>query len=172
MAEQLFDIIFKSETLDGVEASAAQENLAKLFKLPVEKIAKQFFSQPCYLKKSLNRETASKYQAALKKAGLKIYIKEQKQETLAKAQEGTSEPTQTVETKSEATEETYGFSLAPMEGMLLKPNEKKTSIINDLDLSAYSLAAQEGYLVDPQELPPRDFPLIEIPDLNLVPMDK
>jgi hypothetical protein len=171
VTEQLFDIIFKGETLDGIEALDAQVNLAKLFKQPTDKIAKQFFSQPCYLKKSLNRETAAKYQAALKKAGLKIYIKEQ-QESPNKAQKEKPEASQTVETQSSSTEETYGFSLAPMSGPLLKPSEKKVSIINDLDLSAYSLAAQKGYLVDPQELPARDYPLIEIPDLYLIPMDR
>jgi hypothetical protein len=171
VAEQLFDIIFKGETLVGVEAIDAQVNLAKLFKQPSDKIAKQFFSQPCYLKKSLNRETAAKYQAALKKAGLKIYLKEQ-QAVPVKTEAVTSAATAIDNEHTPVEEETYGFSLAPMEGPLLKPSEKKPSIISELDLSAYSLATQEGYLVDPQELPPREYPLIEIPDLYLVPMEK
>ena len=171
MAEQIFDIIFKGETLAGITALDAQVNLAKLFKQPTDKIAKQFFSQPCYLKKSLNRETVAKYQAALKKAGLKIYIKAQ-QAVPSNAEEVPTTRTQTTDREPSSTEEIYGFSLAPMEGPLLKPSEKKPSIVNILDLSAYSLASQEGYLVDPQELPPRDYPLIEIPDLDLIPMER
>jgi hypothetical protein len=171
VTEQLFNIIFKGETLHGIEVLDAQVNLAKLFKQSTDKIAKQFFSQPCYLKKSLNRDTAAKYQVVLKKAGLKIYIKEQ-QQTPNKPQEENPETSQTVDTQSSPTEETYGFSLAPMNGPLLKPSEKKVSTINNLDLSAYSLTVQKGYLVDPQELPARDYPLIEIPDLYLIPMDK
>jgi hypothetical protein len=172
VAEQLFDIIFKGETLDGISSPEAQANLAKLFKQPVEKITTQFFSQPCYLKKSLTRETAAKYQAALKKAGLKIYIKEQKQQSEAVPTQAKAEPSTIENTAETVQEEGYGFSLAPMEGMLLKPTEKKSTSVTELDLSAYSLASQEGYLVDPQELPPRDYPLVEIPDLNLIPMEK
>ena len=172
VADQLFDIIFKGETLAGIEAIDAQVNLAKLFKQPSDKIAKQFFSQPCYLKKSLNRETAAKYQAALKQAGLKIYIKEQQAAPVKTAIVTAANPPAINNEQSPLEEETYEFSLAPMEGPLLKPSEKKPSIISELDLSAYSLATQEGYLVDPQELPAREYPLIEIPDLYLVPMEK
>jgi hypothetical protein len=171
VAEQVFDIIFKGETLDGITASDAQVNLAKLFKQPIEKISKQFFSQPCYLKKSLNRDIAAKYQAALKKAGLKIYIKEQ-QVVSSKTEEALPPKNQTTSDKPPSTKECYDLSLAPMEGTLLKTSEKKSSIVNMLDLSAYSLASQKGYLVDPQELPPKDYPLIEIPALNLVPMER
>jgi hypothetical protein len=171
MAEQIFDIIFKGETLDGITLFDAQVNLAKLFKQPTEIISKQFFSQPCYLKKSLNRETAAKYQVALKKAGVKIYIKEQ-QIVSSEAKETSTTRNQTIDKEPSSTEESYNFSLAPMEGSLLKPSERRPSIVNMLDLSAYSLAAQKGYLVDPQELPTKDYPLLEIPDLNLVPMEK
>jgi hypothetical protein len=172
VADQLFDIIFKGETLAGIEVIGAQVNLAKLFKQPSDKIAKQFFSHPCYIKKSLDRETAAKYQAALKQAGLKTYIKEQ-QAAPVKTAIVTAASTPAINNeKSLAEEETYGFSLAPMEGPLLKPSERKPSFTSELDLSAYSMATQEGYLVDPQELPPKEYPLIEIPNLYLVPMGK
>ncbi len=179
MEQPLFDIIFKGETLEGVDAFTAQQNLAALFKQPVEKIANQFFSQPCYLKKSLSKENAAKYQTVLRKAGVKIYIKEQKPKPASteepQANSADNELTtsnNSAETSSQTTpEEKYGLSLAPMEGELLKKSEKKVSIVNEMDLSAYSLAAQEGYLVDPTELPPREYPLIEIPDLHLVPME-
>ncbi len=181
MAEQLYNIVFKGETLDGVDQTTAQDNLAKLFKLPADKIGTQFFSQPCYLKKSLDKDTAAKYQAALKKAGLKIYIKAQKPEAEPQTSTAAENPItsqapveqnapQQEDQQETQQEEPYGLSLAPMEGNLLKQTEQKASVISELDLSAYSLAAQDGYLVDPQELPPRDYPLIEIPDLELVPL--
>ena len=176
VTEQLYNIVFKGETLDGVDQASAQANMAKLFKLSTAKINQQFFSQPCYLKKSITKATAAKYQAALKKAGLKIYIKPQTTEQVvanAPLQTNSTTPEQAPPPLAQPTTEsepTYGLSLAPMEGNLLKQSEQKPSIIKELDLSAYSLAAQEGYLVDPQELPNRDYPLIEIPDLQLIPL--
>ena len=76
MPEQLFDIYFRGEALDGFAPQQVQQNVAKLFKASPEKVQQLFSGKVVALKKSLDKATALKFQTVLKNAGAKIYIKQ------------------------------------------------------------------------------------------------
>ncbi len=74
MVEQKFHIVFKGKIVRGVDPAVAQNNLAKLFKLPAEKVSLLFDGSERVLKKSLPMDKANQYRSVLKKAGIKVAL--------------------------------------------------------------------------------------------------
>lgn len=69
MSGDLYLIQFQGDIADGFSIGDVKHNLAALFKAPPEKIEKLFSGTPAVIRKNVDRATALKYQAAMKKAG-------------------------------------------------------------------------------------------------------
>jgi len=74
MADADYAVIFQGRIADGADAAAVRANMAKLFKADEARIEKMFSGQKVVIKKGLDAETASKYKAALGKAGALVEI--------------------------------------------------------------------------------------------------
>lgn len=69
MNQQLYDLIYKGEVVEGADTTRVRENLARLFKTQGAGIDRLFSGQPVLVKRGVDRQTAIKYQTAMKKAG-------------------------------------------------------------------------------------------------------
>jgi len=69
-----FNLVVAGELVPGASPEAVKNNLAKLFKLPVEKAEVLLNATPRTLQKEVDQATAMKWRAALQRAGLKSSI--------------------------------------------------------------------------------------------------
>jgi hypothetical protein len=65
----MFELIFEGEIVPGVALDAVKGNMQQLFKASAEQITAMFSGQKVVLKNKLDKPTALKYQAVLKKNG-------------------------------------------------------------------------------------------------------
>lgn len=70
----LYDVYFKGETLEGFQEADVRASLQALFNAPASKIDQMFCGKAVIVKKNVDKTTAIKYQNALKKAGAKPLI--------------------------------------------------------------------------------------------------
>ena len=70
MSQIKFQIIVSGQLVEGVDINTAKNNVAKLFKTDISKVATMFSGQPVTIKKDLDENTTRQYMLALKKAGL------------------------------------------------------------------------------------------------------
>ncbi|PID42309.1 MAG: hypothetical protein CSB48_11030 [Proteobacteria bacterium] len=89
MDQVAFELVFEGQIVDGVALETVKANMARLFKASDEKIGKMFSAGRIVLKNRLDKATALKYQAVLRKNGAicKIAI-------MKPADSGPSSPTQ------------------------------------------------------------------------------
>lgn len=85
MSGEKYDLVFKGEAVKGVSVDTAKQNLAKLFKLSELKVESLFTGKPVTLKRGLDLDTANKYRVAIKKAGARVNLVEQKGASAAAA---------------------------------------------------------------------------------------
>ena len=74
MDNQTFKVVFKGKTVRGVDADNAQARFAKLFKLSPDKAAVFFDGKTRVLKKALPMEKANHFRSVLKKAGIRVSL--------------------------------------------------------------------------------------------------
>jgi hypothetical protein len=70
MSEQNVQIVVDGTLVEGAAPEQVKQRVAQLFKTTVDKVEPMFSGKPFAVKKGLDLETARKYQAALKQAGL------------------------------------------------------------------------------------------------------
>ncbi|NRB41854.1 MAG: hypothetical protein HRU20_25835 [Pseudomonadales bacterium] len=136
MSEQLFDIYFKGEALEGFPIAQVQQNVARLFKASPEKTQQLFSGKVLALKKNLDKTTAIQFQSALKKAGAKIYIKPaQTPPEKAPAKETAEKATTATDQSSASVKQTPGFNILPVGSDILTQAEKPPIDAANIDTS-------------------------------------
>lgn len=75
MDQQLYDIHFSGQLVDGVSPESAQTKLAALFNSSPDNIARIFNGKTQALKRAVNQADALKYKAAFHQAGLVVSFK-------------------------------------------------------------------------------------------------
>ena len=74
MSEELFEVAFSGQIHDGADLEQVKAKVGKMFKADDAKIATMFSGKRLLIKRNLDREAATKYRAAFKKAGAKCEI--------------------------------------------------------------------------------------------------
>lgn len=69
MSEQTYDVILEGMCRPGTNLNEVKANIARLFRLQMDKVDKLFKGKPAIIKKGLDLALARKYQSAVKKAG-------------------------------------------------------------------------------------------------------
>jgi hypothetical protein len=69
MALELYQIVFSGEVAGGWDVNTVKNNLSRLFKADPKVIDTLFIGHPAVIKQGLDRDTATKYVAALASAG-------------------------------------------------------------------------------------------------------
>jgi len=74
MSDELFEVAFSGQIRDGADLEQVKEKVGKMFKADEAKIATMFSGKRLLIKRNLDREAATKYRAAFKKAGAKCEV--------------------------------------------------------------------------------------------------
>ena len=78
MAGSTFDVSFSGQLIDGADLTQVKNNVAKLFKTEVQNIEVMFSGKRVVIKRNLDQQTATKYQAVMKNAGAMCELTENK----------------------------------------------------------------------------------------------
>ncbi|MFW2372709.1 MAG: hypothetical protein ACN4GM_06265 [Gammaproteobacteria bacterium] len=75
MSNDLFEVAFSGGIADGADPAQVRANIGKMFKADEAKLNQLFSGSRVVIKKNIDRQTAMKYQAAMKKAGAICEVK-------------------------------------------------------------------------------------------------
>lgn len=190
MSEEKFDLMFSGELVPGYELAQVKKNIQLLFRIDAAKTEILFSGRAIALKKGLDAETANKYRVAIKKAGARVAVSTS-EANAAKPQPATAEKTRP--TVPPDVPVAPGFSgdravqspaqpvpRAPMEvpkyeiadaGADMLPLEYRLPLPEvDIDVSALSVAPQEGNLVREGEIARPKVTPVNVPDMEVAPV--
>ena len=163
MSEQKFQVVVNGELADDSPLEQTKQRVATLFKTTADKISPMFSGQRVSIKKGLDQQTAEKYQAALKQAGLIAIIEptaEPAQQPSSNLDNADIAPTgSTIDqtpTATDANIDTSGISMAEA-GETIRQHEPITA--PDIDVSSIAMAETGESL--------REHEAISEPDINI-----
>jgi len=107
MTETLFNVVYKGKILEGFDLDQVTRNVAKVFRISLEKAAQIVKSKHTILKLKIDMATAKRYKAILVEAGLHVDLKLPEPEPLQVEQPVTDTPsaTQTASPDKQVAEE-------------------------------------------------------------------
>lgn len=191
-ANALFDIVFRGDILPGQNIMQVKQRLAQLFKTDEAKINVLFSGAATPLKRNLDKTTADKYAAMLRKVGADVQVTAAGKVSAKKAPKRESRPTtvarspspivkpqtlqerlaaQELERKetvpAEPAEEPSKFTLAPVGSDVLKPEERSYIKPVEVDTSELSLRESGADLLDDNEKTAIETVQIDVSELML-----
>lgn len=176
MSEPTFQIVFRGKILAGFDREQVRANLSRLFKIEPARVDAMLDAPKIVLKTGLGKDAASRYQEALRQAGIMVAVVGEAAPTAAAAT--VAAPTATATTReiapvpergsdapgsspAEAPRElpTSGLTLAEPGVQLLPPQERKKV---EFDTSGLSLAQPGVILVEKRPVVAPDFDLSDM----------
>ena len=101
MSEQLFEVAFSGEIIEGASLEQVKAKVGAMFKADEAKLAHLFSGKRMVIKKNIDQATANKYKAALNKAGAVCEIKSLSEAPADKVPEAAAPASPPVEAKVE-----------------------------------------------------------------------
>jgi len=154
MDNALYDIFFRGGIVPGESIDTVKGNLAKLFKANASQIDAMFSGRAIVIKKSLSKDAALQYQAAMEKAGAKVILREVTNTSNKTAPDpATSTPVSTpkptppqpevrpIETAPAPSADDGSWDLAPAGSDVLTESERTPFVPADVDTSAIKLTS-------------------------------
>ncbi len=191
MADEKYDLVFRGELEPGADLAEVKQNLSRLFKMDLARIEALFSGRAIVLKRGLDAETAGKYRMAIRKAGASIAVSSsqpaasagapaspstntspanQNQPQTAAAGSAGENPSSPATPPVRSNAATEDFSLAPVGGDILAPNEKPRQPVVEINTAAFSLRPAGGALLDDDEYE-QQVPLpLDLQGLDLAPV--
>ncbi|AOS97112.1 hypothetical protein AUP74_01681 [Microbulbifer aggregans] len=164
MSELRYSVIFRGDLEPGFTANDVRANLARLFKASPETIEKLFSGRPLAIKKNLGEAQARQLQATLAKMGAQVTLKAEGEPAPA-AVPPSPEPEPAAE--SRMTDSGPDWSLAPMEGNLVKDHEREKKEAVQVEVNHLSLKPAGGNLVEDTERERTPGATVAAPDWQL-----
>lgn len=75
MSEELYEVVFYGEIVEGAELDQVKAKVAAMFKADAAKLAQLFSGKRVVIKKNIDQATANKYKSALQNAGAQCEVK-------------------------------------------------------------------------------------------------
>ena len=167
MSELRYSVIFRGDLVHGYTAADVKANMARLFKAGPETIDKLFSGRPLAIKKGLAQPQAEQLQATLSKIGAQSSLKAEGDVPAPPAPSAAAAP----ETGSPETSSPEGaapaWSLAPMEGNLVKEHERERSDAVQVEVDHLSLKPAQGNLLEERERTAEQPAPVAVPDWQL-----
>ncbi|WP_444919904.1 hypothetical protein ACJJID_13320 [Microbulbifer sp. CnH-101-G] len=166
MSQATYSLIFRGDLIAGFTAGDVKANLARLFKSSPQAVEKLFSGRPLVLRKGLSRAQAEQFQATLAKVGAQVVLKNEGGSDIAKraSESKTAEPTQVSQPEGPLAP---NWTLAPMEGNLVKDHEREPVVEVQVSTEHISLRAAEGLLLDESERAETAAVAVSIPQWDL-----
>lgn len=149
MSEPTYSLIFRGDLLDGFTANDVKANMARLFKIQAQSVENLFSGRPLILKKGLNRGHAEQFQVTLGKIGAQVSIRNEcSGETIQAVPATKPQPADGLNASAVVVP---NWTLAPMEGNLIRDQERRQVVPVQVSVEHISLRAAEGFLLDEME---------------------
>lgn len=163
MAEKTYQIVVNGTLVEGADPATTKQNVAALFKVPVDKVEPMFSGKPMVIKKGLDAESAKKYMLALKKAGL---VSKGVAMGQAAPETPTSQPSAPPPSQEspQAPPQAIDASLATVGAQL---DDTPLPGEPDIDISAYAMGETGEILVEASHIPVPDIDTSQL-DVNEV----
>ncbi|SDZ96861.1 hypothetical protein [Microbulbifer marinus] len=162
MSEPTYSLIFRGDLVPGFTAADVKANLARLFKAGPETVDKLFSGRPLAIKKGLSQAQAEQLQATLAKLGAQAALKADGEPVAPPAP-----APQADEPASAPASAGPDWSLAPMEGNLVKEHERDRKETVQVSVDHLSLKPAQGNLIDESERSRTQAAAVEVPDWKL-----
>ena len=75
MADELYDLVFRGEVLEGQHAVDVRLRLGRVLRQDADRVAMLFSGKPVVIKRAVPRAVAAQYQAAFRKAGARLRVR-------------------------------------------------------------------------------------------------
>ncbi|WP_444940860.1 hypothetical protein ACJJIQ_15825 [Microbulbifer sp. ANSA003] len=154
MSQSTYSLVFRGDLVAGFTAGDVKASMVRLFKSNPQAIEKLFSGRPLILKKGLSLPQAQQFRANLAKIGAQVSIKDESS--------GAAVAEQT-KPKMEAAASPQ-WTLAPMEGNLVKEHERKSVEPVSVEVEHLSLRAAEGQLLDESERKGEELSPVSVPN--------
>jgi hypothetical protein len=148
-----YQLIFSGETLEGQHPAVVRKRLALALKLDDARIQTLFSGNAVIVRKSVDAETATKFQAVFKKAGARLRVV-----SIEAAGTGPS--------PAASGSDNGSWEVLPAGSDVLDPEQRKHFVARNIDTSHLALARQLAFL-SPQD--PYDPSSIEAPAFEVMP---
>jgi hypothetical protein len=160
MADPKYDVYFRGEIVPGADEAVVKAAVAKIFNADDAKLKQLFSGKVNAIKKSVDKETAAKYQHAFKKAGAKAVITAAKVDSGSSNSESKATAPQPPRPSSSVSQAIAAkWDVLPSGSDLLTSVERRNIPDADIDTSHLSIAAA-GEDMNPNRIGP-------LPDLEL-----
>ncbi len=150
-----YQLIFKGEVIEGQHPAVVRKRLGLALKLDDALVQSLFSGTPVVVRKSVDAETAAKFQAVFKKAGARLRV--------APIAESVSPQAETAARNDPSS----SWDILPPGSDLLEPAQRTPFVARNIDTSHLALARQLAFL-PPQE--PYDPSLIDAPSFDVLPV--
>ncbi|SHF06021.1 Ribosomal protein L7/L12 C-terminal domain-containing protein [Microbulbifer donghaiensis] len=162
MSQPTYSLIFRGDLVPGFTAADVKAHLARLFKAGPETIDKLFNGRPLAIKKGLAKAQAEQLQATLAKLGAQVVLKAEGEVDAPPAP-----APQADEAVSSPVSAGADWSLAPMEGNLVKEHEREKKQAVQVSVDHLSLKPAQGNLIEEGERSHTQAVTVEVPDWKL-----
>lgn len=164
MNEPTFQIVFRGKILGGFDRDQVRANLSRLFKIDASRVDALLDAPKTVLKTGLGKDAASRYQEALRQAGIMVAVigessaplaadEAPKPSSMATTREIVPVPQPPAAPPAEAIAPS-GMTLAEPGVQLLPPQIRKRA---EIDTSALTLAQPGAVLVEKRAVAPPEF---------------
>ncbi|HEY9202307.1 MAG TPA: hypothetical protein VIQ81_11985 [Gammaproteobacteria bacterium] len=92
MSEELYEVAFYGEIVEGAELDQVKAKVASMFKADAAKLAQLFSGKRVVIKKNIDQATANKYKSALQNAGAQCEVKSLAEAAVAPPAESAAAP--------------------------------------------------------------------------------
>ena len=170
MSNQQFDVYFRGDIVPGQTVAEVKERLAELFKLEEAQVSQLFSGRPTAIRRNLDEAGAKKYEQALLKIGAVAELRPAREEDApaSKADATPDAPGLSPEPVEQASAEN-GMSLAPVGSDVLRPDERASVEVEDVDVSALALEPAGGGLLHDDEKHSVEAKQVDISHLEILP---
>ena len=149
----MYQLIFRGEVIEGQHPAVVRKRLALALKLDDARIQALFTGTAVVVRKSVDAETAARFQAAFRKAGARLRV-------VAVA------PAQAAEAGNSTTAEGPGsWGVLPPGADLLDPAERQPAAPRNIDVSHLALARQLAFQPQPERYDPSG---IQAPEFEIL----
>jgi hypothetical protein len=163
MSDALFQIVFRGKLLSGISSEQARSNLAQLFRTDEQRIGVMLAQPKWIIKSGISKETAQKFQEALRNAGLMVAVMAEETNTPSDMTPEAKPEKQTLATLGQTSGQALSKAViaqTPQTDTLLPQMPKPQPFA--ADLSAFSLA-DVGAIMDASapKKAERDFAVVQ-----------
>lgn len=161
-----YRLVFRGEVIEGQHPAVVRKRLAMALKLDDERVQSLFTGNPVVVRKSVDAETAAKFQAVFKKAGARLRV-----QPIVAADTPATGTLVTATTNAATDEPAAGgpedWIVLPAGSYVLEPDEREPFVPRVIDTSHFALVKMKAFAAAEEA---RERQEISAPEFEVLPV--